>query len=423
MYIRKQQAQTQSNRKPVWRAIRGATPATGVAALVFCGAIFAQDESTLRQISEAQVAPVDLAILARPDPMKGLDCEVAAKPADIGIDLRYHAGYSVAIPLRSLAGNGGELRTVLRVTYLDGQPQHSTTFSWHMPVPPIPEPAKGEARLTQEFAVGPGHYRVDWLTRTGPSAACSAHWRIEAKVNADLKRAPLALAPGQVEELPPYPFQVPPLDVRRSSHPLDVKVLVNYSASDASLAMLSRKDVRALTGILTAVTREPRFGRFSVVAFSTDLDRVIYRQPARSHIDFTALGKAVEKLPSGTIDIHQVEDPGSSVRFLAGVLSSEFAPAEATPDAVIVIGPDALGGKIADKPLAAMIHCPVFFLKYNPDPIGNPWHGVLTRIIKACHGLEYTITRPVDLGVALMDMGTRLNAVQYRPAPASQLRP
>jgi hypothetical protein len=70
-----------------------------------------------------------------------------------------------------------------------------------------------------------------------------------------------------------------------------------------------------------------------------------------------------------------------------------------------------------------MIHCPVFFLKYNPDPIDNPWHGALTRIIKACHGLEYTITRPVDLGAALMDMGTRLNAVQYRAATASQPRP
>jgi hypothetical protein len=137
---------------------------------------------------------------------------------------------------------------------------------------------------------------VDWLTRNGPAAGCSAHWRIDAKVNAGLKEAPLALAPGAVEEAPPYPFQAPPPAVQRSSHPLYVKVFVNYSGSDANLAML----------FLTAVTREPRFGRFSVVAFSTDLDRVIYWQPERSHIDFAALGKAVGKLPSGTIDIRQV---------------------------------------------------------------------------------------------------------------------
>jgi hypothetical protein len=384
----------------------------------FCSALLAQTQSTLEQVSEKQVAPADLETLSRPDSAKGLDCEITAQAAEIGIDLRYHTGYSVAIPLRSLAGTGGELRTLLRVTYLDNQPEHSTMFALRVPVPPIPADAGGEASFTEEFAVGPGHYRVDWLTRNG-RAGCSAHWRIDAKLSYELKQAPLALAPGAVEEVPPYPFQVPAPTVQRSRHPLYVKVLVNYSASNPSLAMLTRKDVRALTGILTAVTREPRFGRFSVVAFSTDLDRVIYRQPEHAHIDFAALGRAVGNLPSGTVDISQVEDPASGVRFLAELLAHEFAPAEAVPDAVIVVGPDALGGKIADKPLAATVRCPVFFLRYNPDPINNPWHGALARIVKTCHGLEYTITRPVDLGVALMDMGTRLNAMQYRPAPGT----
>lgn len=377
----------------------------------------------LLKIPEAQVAAGDREILSRPEPIKELDCELAAKSADIGIDLRYHAGYALAIPLRSLAGNGGYLVTVLRVTYLDGEPQHSTTFALHVPVPPIPEHAKGEAHFTEEFAVGPGHYRVDWLTRNGPANGCSAHWQIDARLNPGLKQAPLALGPGEIQEAPPYPFQVQTPTVRRSRHPLDVKVLVNYSASDPSLAMLSRKDVRSLTGILTAVTREPRFGRFSVVAFTTDLNRVIYRQPERAHIDFAALGKAVGKLPSGTVDFHQIETPNSSLRFLAALLHAEFAESEAMPDAVIVIGSDALGGRIEDKPLAAMVRCPIFFLKYNPDPVDNPWHGVLARAIRTCHGLEYTITRPVDLGSALLDMRTRLNTVPYRPAPVSLVRP
>ena len=350
--------------------------------------------------------------------MQGLDCEVTAQAPEIGIDLRYHTGYSVAIPLRSLAGRGGEMRTVLRVTYLDGQSGHSRMFALHVPVPQIPADAKGEARFTEEFAVGPGRYRVDWLTRSG-LLGCSTHWQLDAKLNSELKQAPLALAPGAVEAMPSYPFEVPAAAVQRSGHPLYVKLLVNYSASNASLAMLTRKDVRVLTGILTAVTREPRFGRFSVVAFSTDLDQVIYRQPEQAHIDFAALGRAVGKLPSGTVDIHQIEDPASSVHFLARVLNDEVTQLDDPPDAVIVVSTDALAGKIADKPLSSAIRCPVFFLRYNPDPINNPWHGALARIIKACHGLEYTITRPVDLGVALMDMGTRLNTLQYRPSPAN----
>ncbi len=91
---------------------------------------------------------------------------------------------------------------------------------------------------------------------------------------------------------------------RRSSAPpmdplLNVKVLVNFAPQDSLSAALQPLDTTALVSILRTISRDPRIGKFSVVAFNMQEQKVIYRQDDASRIDFPALGTALSHFESG----------------------------------------------------------------------------------------------------------------------------
>ena len=58
----------------------------------------------------------DSAILESQEPRKDLPCTVTPIKADLGFDLKFHAGYEVSIPLKDLAGSENALTMIFRVT-------------------------------------------------------------------------------------------------------------------------------------------------------------------------------------------------------------------------------------------------------------------------------------------------------------------
>ena len=58
-------------------------------------------------------------------------------------------------------------------------------------------------------------------------------------------------------------------------------------------------DTVALVSILRRISREPQFGKFSLVAFNIQEQRVLYRQSSSERIDFPALGHALESMKLG----------------------------------------------------------------------------------------------------------------------------
>jgi hypothetical protein len=381
--------------------------ACGVLLLLGCLASAGRSQTRLDRIGSASVSAADQAMLSSSNRLRGLGCTVKPVSPSPAIDLKFHTGYVVEIPLRNLAGDGRELRATLRVTPLD-RPGRAAFFSSVVTAPPIAPETGGSVDLYGEYAIGPGRYRVDWLMRD-QDGVCTSHWDLKAKLDGSLQQAPFAIAPDTAEALPRDPFEGAGELAHRHDRPLYVKVLVNFSPSRRD--MLTPQDVRAIAGILRGVALAPPFGRFSVVAFSMDEQRVVYRQPGAPTIDFPALGRAVHKLHSGTVDLRQMEDPKRSTRFLTSLLSAELADRGAAPDAVIVISPNVpLDDDISRDKLRSSVHveCPVFYLNYNPHPWSNPWRGGIGNALKAYHSLEYTISAPGDLGSALKRMMARL---------------
>jgi hypothetical protein len=354
----------------------------------------------------------DMAVLAGDEDRDDLGCEVSRIKPEMGFDLRFHAAYTVKIPLRALAGTGNQLRVLFRVTPLD-KPENELYLVDRFTVPPIEEESKGEAFIPGEFTLGPGRYKVDWLMRDRTERVCSAHWELKTELDSEYAGVPLSIEADTVAPRPQDPFrEAPPVQRAGEQRLLNVKVLVNFSPSNPAQATLRAWDLQAVTAILRGIAREPQFGKYSVVAFSMTEQRVIYREEDVTSIDFPALGAAVSGLKLGTVNYELLHDPQSGTKFLTSLLTEHLGPQQPAPDAIIIVGPKVmLEHKVPQESLkaAGSAGCPIFYLNYNANPRRNPWRDTIAGALRAYKALEYSITLPRDLGSALTDMMFQLD--------------
>jgi hypothetical protein len=362
------------------------------------------------KVEDGPLSAADAAAFSNAQAADSFECNVTPAKPGMGIDLRFHTGYTVRVPLKSISGKGGDLQTIVRVTPVT-PPGNPVVLAGGITAPPIDPESGGETEITGDYTVGPGEYRVDWLMRQNDST-CVKHWNIDAKLNHVFDQAPIGLPPGTVRESLEDPFEGTPASVSRAKHPLHVKVIVNFAPAGLDQPLLSQDDVRGITSIVRGIAREPQFGVFSLAAFSSESQGPVYHQDPGSHIDFPALGKYVHTLRSGVISIEQMEQPEKSAEYLSSLLEKEIGK-DPAPDLVVVVSPAALLDTDIDKDeLGKRVHprFPVFFMKYNPDPVRNPWDGALGAAMKALHALEYTIAGPRDLGSAFRKMKSQLGA-------------
>ena len=354
--------------------------------------------------------PSDMAILESPDTRRDLPCTVTQRKPELGFDLKFHSGYEVSLPLRELAGSGEVLSIVFRV-YAQEDPAHPAYFVQHYQVPAIEDDAHGDAFLQGIVDVGEGKYHVDWLMRDRAERICSSSWDVEAALSPKDKPIPLFIGPNTIAEAEPEPFVN---DVARTEHAADdginVKLLVNFAPQDSQSASLQRTDTDALVSILKAIERDPHVQRLSLVAFNMEQGRIVYRQEPAQEIDFPALGKALQTMKLGTVDVVRLGQKHSETDFLEDLIQKEMG-ASSHPDAVIFAGPKAmLDADVPQDDLRRIgdIECPVFYMNYNLNPQAVPWKDSISHAIRAFKGTEYTISRPRDLWFSTTEMLNRI---------------
>ena len=234
----------------------------------------------------------DAAILESQEVRKDLACTVTPSKPLLGFDLKFHTGYEVTIPLKELAGSDNQLTMVFRVIS-ENRKDEPAYFSQHINVPVIDGDAGGQAYLPGTFDVGEGTYHVDWLRRDRAERVCSFYWDAEAMLPSKDKQMALDIADSAIQPADTEPFkQEAPVEREQHEGPLNVKVVVNFAPQDSASATLQPLDTNALLSILRNIAREPRIGKFSIVAFNMQEQRVIYRQEGTSQIDFPAGGSA-----------------------------------------------------------------------------------------------------------------------------------
>ncbi len=353
----------------------------------------------------------DMAILETQDPRKDIPCTVTPGKAILGFDLRFHGGYDVNVPLKELAGSENQLTVVFRVTPQEHKDQQSF-FVQHFKVPALDEDAKGEVTLNGSVDLGEGSYHVDWLMRDRSERVCSFYWDVEAALPPKDKQIELGLAAGQVEQLQPEQFiDEPPVSRTPSPQPLNIKVLVNFAPQNHDAASLQPHDTLALVSILRRISREPQFGKFSVVAFNIQEQRVLYRQDSGDKIDFPALGDAINSVKLGRVDLKRLAQKHGDTDFLTDLITREMT-ADDHPDALVFAGPKIMLDEGVPqetlKPFAPDIDYPVFYMNYALYPQQTPWKDSISRAVHVFKGTEFTISRPRDLWFAVSEMVSRI---------------
>jgi len=353
----------------------------------------------------------DAAILESQESRKDLPCSVTPIKPALGFDLKFHSGYSVSIPLKELAGEGNQLTMVFRVTPA-AHSDEPAFLSQRMSVPSIEEDAKGDAYLEGMFEIGEGKYHVDWLMRDRSEHVCSSNWDVEASLPAKDKEMALNIASGNVQPVDTEPFkEEPPVERAQQEPPLNVKVMVNFAPQNSFSATLQPLDTNALVSILRSMAREPRIGKFSIVAFNMQEQRIIYRQDAAAQIDFPAMGEALHSLSLGTIDLKRLEQKHSDTEFLTNLITREIKDPQDHPDAVIFAGPKVmLDDSVPQDTLKQIgdLSFPVFYMNYNLNPQAVPWRDAIGAAVKYLRGVEYTITRPRDVFFAWSEIMGRI---------------
>jgi hypothetical protein len=353
----------------------------------------------------------DAAILETQEIRKDIGCTVTPVKPTLGFDLKFHTGYDVAVPLKELAGDDNVLTMIFRVT-ADGKPDDPLNFSQRISVPRIEEDSKGNAYLQGAFDVGEGKYHVSWLMRDRGERICSFNWDIDAALPGRDKQMALDIAPGVIQAADKEPFkQEPPVARQDGAGPLNVKVMVNFAPQEASSATLQPLDTNALVSILRSIAREPRIGKFSIVAFNMQEQRVLYRQQEASQIDFPALGEALKALNLGTVDFRLLAQKHGDTEFLANLIANEIKTDADAPDAVIIAGPKVMvDAPVPPEALKQLgdVAFPVFYMNYNLNPQANPWRDAIGSAVRYFKGIEFTITRPRDLFFAWTEIMGRI---------------
>jgi hypothetical protein len=359
--------------------------------------------------TQIQLNSSDLAVLEAQEVRKDLACTVdPVKPA-LGFDLRFHGGYDINVPLRDVAGNENLLSILVRVTS-DAHKDEPSYFVQRISVPKLPDDAKGEAVLGGLFDLGEGKYHVDLLMKDRSERVCSFYWDAEAALADRDKEIKPAIEAGAVERAEYEQFSEEPPVERAPGKPLNIKILVNFAPQNASLSSLRPIDTLALVTVLRRLSREPHFGKFSVVAFNVQEQRVLYRQSSSERIDFPALGRAIQGVEPGKVDLKQLSQKHGEVSFLSDLIKKEIANDH--PDALIFAGPKVLlDDSVPEedlKPLASDVTFPVFYMNYNLNPQAIPWKDAIGKAIRNFRGTEFSISRPRDLWFAVSEVVSRI---------------
>ena len=346
----------------------------------------------------------DKAVLSSGQRRTDFPCSVTPLPPQLGFDLEFLAGYLFKIPLSALAGEGTAIRVLFRVQPLDGQ-QRDYYFSDRYTVPPVEEGKSGDVTVVGRYKLGPGRYQLDWLMRDGAERVCSTRWQVKTPSLENLDGLAATGVPYFVAAHHEEVFEEdPPVPRARPRNLLHLKLLVNFTPTDFSQFRLREYDLRNIVSILRAIAHEPRFGTFSLVAFNMQEERLIFDEQNAPRIDFPALGDAVRSIRADVVDVAQLQDRQSGIRFLTELLQEHLGAQDPEPDAVIIVGPKtSLEGRIPRKALraAGRVSCPVFYLVYDRIPQAHPWRDAISNALRVYRGREYAIAAPKDLGRAM----------------------
>lgn len=329
-----------------------------------------------------------------------LDCKAYVGRPALDFEFRFFAPYSVALPVRQLAGPARRLALSVRVTPLSLETTEPVSFSADIDVDKVPDTVRGNIEHNASFVVGPGRYGVEWELRDTLGNHCLLRWDIEAKPRRSERDVRFSMAPGEVGDSRIFLFR--PEEVRVGEdgrRPLRVKVFLNFDPWRRRRAASVRLfEFLPRIGALRALSRHPRIGELSMVVYSFQEQKVLHRHDLQDQFDFPELREAIDELSPALVSLEQL-GKYKQRDFFTQMLLDEL-PGEQPVDAYIFVGPDAEYGRKPPAERLAEIEelgTPVFALVSSRAA----WKGLVGNAVKALDGRIYRFSGPQQLSESL----------------------
>jgi hypothetical protein len=330
-------------------------------------------------------------------------CSVTPIVPVLTFDFTFHSGYEVSMPMKTL-DPANKLTVAYRATARD-QNNHLTYFLRAVSSSSIDwDGATGTFK--DMFALGEGRYHIDWSLEDQHSHVCATSWDTEAALTPKEAAVRPWIQPTRVQPVEATVFERQPQIERKFERDLlQLDIIVNFAPQDPRASVLKDQDLAGLVGILRTIARDPHIREYSLVACSVEAQKILFRQAGVDRIDFPGLAEALKSLRLGTVDLKQLLRKDGPAQFVASILSKE--PKKQRSDALIIVGPKLNPQAQMSRQLLESLQeesQPIFYLNYHVKPEMIPWGDIIGKIVKKRRGVEYTISRPMDLIKAWSDV-------------------
>lgn len=353
-------------------------------------------------------------LLAEEGPREGssgdIPCKVDLFGPGLDFELRFFVGFRLYAPSAPLAGPDRLFALRVIVTPLDFPDAKPSLFKRTFRAGPIP-PGRNEFQLRDSFATGPGRYKVQWILVDSNGPSCYVEREIRAELRKKDQDLPLRAQPGEVVDSRLRMFRPEKAIVGDGPKPpLRIKVFLNLDVpTTRGRTRIRMWELMPRFSALRALSRHPRTGLLSMVAYSVEEQKVIARHGLQDSFDYRALRTNMDELEPGFVSIEQLE-ADSDLAFFNEMLAREL-PGDEAVDAYIFLGPDVFTRKNREKELLESIGqlpAPVFFLADGRAP----WKGLVGKAVSFFNGKTLRFYDPIEMTESVDELVLELDGAE-----------
>ena len=339
-----------------------------------------------------------------------IPCKVDLFGPGLDFELRFFVGFRLYAPSTPLAGPSRLFALRVLVTPLDVPGVKPSLFERNFKAGPIP-PGRNEFQVRDSFATGPGRYKVQWILVDSNGPSCYVEREISAELRKKFQDLPLRAQPGEVFDSRLRLFRPERAIVGDGPEPpLRIKVFLNLDVpTNRSRTRIRTWELMPRFSALRALSRHPRIGALSMVAYSVEEQTVIARHGLRDAFDYRALRTNMDELEPGFVSIDQLQ-ANSDLAFFNEMLVREL-PGDEEVDAYIFLGPDVYTRKNREKELLESIGplpAPVFFVADGQAP----WKGLVGKAVSFFNGKTLRFYDPIQMTDSVEKLVRELDGIE-----------
>ncbi len=340
-----------------------------------------------------------------------LRCKAGKLGPYLDFEFRFVSGHFFTLPVRQFWARTVQLRVTVDVEPIGGTPGEAKTVVQHLgSEQTVPPGVRGEFNFPTAISVGVGKYRSSWRIQDISGRSCSGTRTFTAKRSGRSKHVDISLRPGEIVDTGTYLFRGEDRIPRpHLAEPRRLKVFLSLDVLGRRGRVVRPKVFHLLPQMaaLRQLARSPSFNQFSVVAFSFEDRRVVFRHDYQPTVNFAPLSRVTGQLRPGQVDYRDLIK-GSELNFFDRMVREEM-DGPPRPHGVVFLGQDLYFGKALSRRTVGELRNTGATVAFF-DASRFTWTGPMGRLVRAMDGKEYRLHIPTDLARAMSSFESRARA-------------